>query len=311
VIGTERTRQMSAIADAKRENDSMQSNLVFSPGYSSDDGESRDQLDSFLAQCKLGFTESWTCKKSTELDDLHLFWFGKPANLIAAIGVSDGEVVEDEKGDWNQSGSPVGRFCGFAPLIALRHPIPLEDITSDPVLAKWWKGLPYRGGPKSIVDDQVAKHLATLIVSRNPKQTAIAKLLKPWLGAAQVQTNKQERQPETSPDSEASFLEGATREITAELASRNDQLRDAAIRSKGCACQCCGFDFEARYGTIGAGFIEVHHHHPLSAQKGKVRSTKLADVSVVCSNCHRMLHRNGAEPITVAKLKSIMKAQQS
>jgi 5-methylcytosine-specific restriction enzyme A len=55
------------------------------------------------------------------------------------------------------------------------------------------------------------------------------------------------------------------------------------------ACEVCGFDFETRYGAIGAGFIECHHRIPL-AQAG-VTTTQLTDLAVVCSNCHQMLHR--------------------
>lgn len=55
------------------------------------------------------------------------------------------------------------------------------------------------------------------------------------------------------------------------------------------ACEVCGLDFSERYGELGEGFIECHHTLPLAA--GVERSTRLADLAVVCSNCHRMLHR--------------------
>lgn len=54
-------------------------------------------------------------------------------------------------------------------------------------------------------------------------------------------------------------------------------------------CEVCGFDFFARYGMSGKGFCEVHHLQPL-AQKGR-RKTTLDDLAVVCSNCHRIMHR--------------------
>jgi hypothetical protein len=55
-------------------------------------------------------------------------------------------------------------------------------------------------------------------------------------------------------------------------------------------CEVCGFDFEEKYGTLGKSFIEVHHKTPISVNQ--VRQTKLEDLVCVCSNCHRMLHRN-------------------
>lgn len=55
-------------------------------------------------------------------------------------------------------------------------------------------------------------------------------------------------------------------------------------------CQVCGFDFYSKYGEIGRDFIEGHHTLPISELKGEVK-TKVEDIALVCSNCHRMLHR--------------------
>lgn len=57
------------------------------------------------------------------------------------------------------------------------------------------------------------------------------------------------------------------------------------------ACEVCGFDFYETYGEIGKGFIECHHTTPL-AVKDAEKPTTLSDLALVCSNCHRMLHRN-------------------
>jgi len=53
-------------------------------------------------------------------------------------------------------------------------------------------------------------------------------------------------------------------------------------------CECCSFDFNNTYGVHGKGFIECHHKIHLS--KG-ARITITKDLALVCSNCHRMLHR--------------------
>jgi hypothetical protein len=55
-------------------------------------------------------------------------------------------------------------------------------------------------------------------------------------------------------------------------------------------CEACGFDFEAAYGDLGRDFIEGHHTRPLSSYPGE-QETRAADIALVCSNCHRMLHR--------------------
>lgn len=57
------------------------------------------------------------------------------------------------------------------------------------------------------------------------------------------------------------------------------------------ACTVCDFDFEKSYGVLGAQFIECHHTKPISEMKPGDK-TKIGDLSAVCSNCHRMLHRS-------------------
>lgn len=53
-------------------------------------------------------------------------------------------------------------------------------------------------------------------------------------------------------------------------------------------CETCNFDFSAFYGDRGDGFAECHHKRPL-AESGSTK-TKLQDLAVLCSNCHRMIH---------------------
>lgn len=68
-------------------------------------------------------------------------------------------------------------------------------------------------------------------------------------------------------------------------------------------CEACEFDFEAIYGDRGSDYIECHHKNPLSESNGQ--KTKLADLALLCSNCHRMIHRS--KPwINVDKLKEII-----
>ena len=53
-------------------------------------------------------------------------------------------------------------------------------------------------------------------------------------------------------------------------------------------CECCSFDFLEYYWDMGYSFIECHHKIPIVLGK---RITKVTDLALVCSNCHRMLHR--------------------
>lgn len=54
-------------------------------------------------------------------------------------------------------------------------------------------------------------------------------------------------------------------------------------------CAVCSFDFLKRYGEVGANIIDVHHTKPVhSMQPGE--KTKVADLVLLCSNCHRVVH---------------------
>jgi 5-methylcytosine-specific restriction protein A len=69
------------------------------------------------------------------------------------------------------------------------------------------------------------------------------------------------------------------------------QVKDRTLRLHGrLACVACTFDFAVKYGQHGEGYIECHHTSPLS-ELAEERETRPEDVVLVCSNCHRMLHR--------------------
>ncbi|WP_424193976.1 MrcB family domain-containing protein [Ampullimonas aquatilis] len=73
---------------------------------------------------------------------------------------------------------------------------------------------------------------------------------------------------------------------------RNKSLALQAKKIHGYICKACGFDFEKEYGSIGAKFIEAHHLVPLSNYKNqKVTLDAKNDFTVLCSNCHRMIHK--------------------
>lgn len=72
-------------------------------------------------------------------------------------------------------------------------------------------------------------------------------------------------------------------------------------------CEVCSVDFEKVYGDLGKGFIECHHKIPLG-QIDKASKTRLDDLALVCSNCHRMLHRKGNN-LSIDELKNIISNQ--
>lgn len=87
--------------------------------------------------------------------------------------------------------------------------------------------------------------------------------------------------------------EGAIRLRTHKTIERKAKLANQAKAIHGYVCQACGFDFEKAYGALGRDFIEAHHLTPLSELKGReVALDPQRDFAVLCSNCHRMIHRS-------------------
>jgi len=69
-------------------------------------------------------------------------------------------------------------------------------------------------------------------------------------------------------------------------------------------CEACNFDYSSTYGPRGHNYIEVHHKKPISEYKAD-DITKLSDLAVLCSSCHRMIHR--CHPwLTINELKNII-----
>ena len=69
-------------------------------------------------------------------------------------------------------------------------------------------------------------------------------------------------------------------------------------------CEACSFDFELKYGDRGKGFIESHHIKPLHTLTPGEK-TRLDDLALVCSNCHRILHAKRPW-LTIEELRRII-----
>lgn len=98
------------------------------------------------------------------------------------------------------------------------------------------------------------------------------------------------------------LVEHLRRERNRTLVER--KKKDALRKHGRLICECCGFDFQNFYGELGRDFCEVHHAKPL-ADGGK-RMTPLHDLAIVCSNCHRIIHRK-KPMITIRRLSNLIK----
>lgn len=70
-------------------------------------------------------------------------------------------------------------------------------------------------------------------------------------------------------------------------------------------CEICNFDFEEKYGSLGKDFIEGHHTIAVSEMK-EDHKTKPEDIVMLCSNCHKMVHKRRPW-LNTTDLKKILK----
>jgi 5-methylcytosine-specific restriction protein A len=74
---------------------------------------------------------------------------------------------------------------------------------------------------------------------------------------------------------------------------RNSTTSREVKKAKGYRCEACGMLFSDVYGQLGKDFIEAHHLYPLSelSEETVTKFDPQKDFAVLCSNCHRMIHR--------------------
>ncbi len=109
-----------------------------------------------------------------------------------------------------------------------------------------------------------------------------------------------------------SYADGKETKVYTTRYERNPKNRERAIEHHGRRCFVCDFHFEESYGEIGKGFIEVHHNKPVSTYEGELFIDPVQDMTCLCSNCHRMIHRKRNDTLSVEELQGYYeKAQQN
>ena len=99
------------------------------------------------------------------------------------------------------------------------------------------------------------------------------------------------------------YAEGKSRFVTVKTYDRSPAARQACIAHHGHNCSVCGFSFQNAYGTLGAGYIEVHHLNQIADAGEERLIDPITDLRPVCANCHRMLHKQ-RPPLSVEELRA-------
>jgi len=105
--------------------------------------------------------------------------------------------------------------------------------------------------------------------------------------------------------SDRSLAEGAKKKIYVNAYERSSKAREECIEHYGAICSVCNFDFEKVYGSLGKGYIHVHHLIALSEIKKEYKVNPIKDLRPVCPNCHAMLHQK-KEVISIERLKEVL-----
>ncbi len=129
--------------------------------------------------------------------------------------------------------------------------------------------------------------------------------LKDGLGKVQ-ESNESNRKIEVF-DETVMIQEGVKKLVETKVYERSSKLRQIAIefftKNDDILCDACKFSYSKFYGEIGSGYIEIHHVKPVFKYEDedldKTIEAALENVVPVCSNCHRMIHRNWKEPLEV------------
>lgn len=101
-------------------------------------------------------------------------------------------------------------------------------------------------------------------------------------------------------DSIETFYEGTSKDVLQRIYERNPDARRACLEHWGFDCCICGFNFE-EYGSLGGGYIHVHHLVPISTYDDEHPIDPVKDLRPVCPNCHAMLHRK-SPPYTIEEI---------
>jgi 5-methylcytosine-specific restriction protein A len=231
------------------------------------------------------FDSRWSCgiTKRIEVGDrLFLLVQGREPRGILASGVARSEPYLDDHWDDDRSDKALYVKARFEVLLDPKADgvLPLATLQDGALAPVNWR---------------------TQSSGISIAPAAAAELERRWASFLE----KRGQSPIITPDevvTPAAYYEGALRTITVNAYERDPRARQACIEHYGTRCSVCELDFGVVYGSLGDGFIHVHHLVPL-AKVGKTYVVDpIKDLRPVCPNCHAMLHR-GKAVLAIEELK--------
>ncbi len=219
---------------------------------------------------KFGFVD-WKQKNNFQRGDIVYIYSTKPDQCVRYIFcVTDVDLTFDQSQSdiefWNDQdefylGKEHNRYCRFV----LNGELEQGTLDLDNLISKGLKGAPQSA---MSVSEELREYIENYFKPQMKRITFVDEA-----------------------ESVVEFTEGSTSLVTRSSRQRNKNARQKCIELMGAVCTVCGFDFEQHYGSIGKGFIHVHHKTPISKREGNYRIDISSDLVPVCPNCHAMLHK--------------------
>ena len=160
---------------------------------------------------------------------------------------------------------------------------------------------------KGILNDRTKELLSFENEESGNAYKALKGILDDLEGVTLVQENSDEQYTTEIDDEE--FPEGR---VLTRLHKYKERHSEAAKKKKAkvlsdngnLVCEACDFNFVKIYGELGDGFAECHHLTPISElEPGHL--TRFEDLAIVCSNCHRMIHKS-RPMLSVPELRTLI-----
>ena len=184
-----------------------------------------------------------------------------------------------------------------------RNPAGVERKTSDIIITRHpdYRGHPTNGNR---LDIEVVRDFRDRPDEMRALAAAIRETLRTWDGDAPELPDPDLDDPGGE---EGGVLLKQHQRRERDPALKRKKIADAKRRGVLIACEVCEFDFHRTYGARGLDYIECHHRIPLNVS-GRTR-TQIKDLALICSNCHRMIHRT-RQWLTVEDLHAVVAARR-
>lgn len=101
-------------------------------------------------------------------------------------------------------------------------------------------------------------------------------------------------------------IEGIVTESRRTNRSRNPSLRREKLRQAAGRCEACGTDYSSWRGLEGTRVLTVHHRQQISSTD-EPRESSLADLAVLCANCHMLVHADPRHATAVDHLAVLLR----